>query len=205
MRPSWPPPRMPMVAPGVERRSAGQSFGRLRRRPRSARARQASSRLASAVSDSASTAAASSAALIAPGLPMASVPTGMPAGICTIEEKAVLALERVRIHRHAEHRQRRHRRRHAGQMRGAAGAGDDDLEAASRARFGESIEPVRRAMGGHDQRLVADAERIQRLGGVLHRRPVGLAAHDDRDRFCRHSRFPGPCAKPGERKRWIIG
>jgi hypothetical protein len=31
-------------------------------------------------------AAASSAALTAPGRPIAKVPTGMPAGICTIEE-----------------------------------------------------------------------------------------------------------------------
>jgi hypothetical protein len=47
--------------------------------------RQAASRTASAASFSASTLAASSAALIAPALPIASVPTGMPAGICTIE------------------------------------------------------------------------------------------------------------------------
>ena len=47
--------------------------------------RQASSRVASAASDSASTLAASSAALIAPALPIASVPTGTPGGICTME------------------------------------------------------------------------------------------------------------------------
>ena len=40
---------------------------------------------ASAGSFSASTLAASSAALMAPALPIASVPTGTPAGICTIE------------------------------------------------------------------------------------------------------------------------
>src|SRR4029078_8077979 len=49
------------------------------------RARQASSRLASLPSESASTEADSKAALIAPALPMASVPTGMPPGICMIE------------------------------------------------------------------------------------------------------------------------
>ena len=47
--------------------------------------RQATSRPDSAESFSASTLAASSAALMAPGLPIASVPTGIPAGICTIE------------------------------------------------------------------------------------------------------------------------
>src|SRR3984957_5328401 len=49
------------------------------------RARHASSRLPSAGSPSAKMLAASSAALIAPGWPMASVPTGTPGGICTIE------------------------------------------------------------------------------------------------------------------------
>ena len=48
-------------------------------------ARHWSRRLLSAASESASTDAASSAALMAPALPIASVPTGMPAGICTIE------------------------------------------------------------------------------------------------------------------------
>src|SRR3981081_4280594 len=43
--------------------------------------RQASSRVARTASDSASTLAASSAALIAPALPIARVPTGMPGGI----------------------------------------------------------------------------------------------------------------------------
>ena len=49
--------------------------------------------------------------------------------------------------RHAEHRQRRHRRRHAGQMRRAAGAGDDHLEAAA---FGAAwrIRRAARACGG---------------------------------------------------------
>src|SRR6516225_10437378 len=49
------------------------------------RCRQASSRLASVGSLSAKTLAASSAALMAPAWPMASVPTGTPGGICTIE------------------------------------------------------------------------------------------------------------------------
>ena len=47
--------------------------------------RQPSRRLATPSSKRASTEAASSAALIAPERPMASVPTGMPAGIWTME------------------------------------------------------------------------------------------------------------------------
>src|SRR5205085_4619718 len=49
--------------------------------------RQASSRAASASSTVASMAAASSAALTAPALPMARVPTGIPAGIWTIDKR----------------------------------------------------------------------------------------------------------------------
>src|SRR5207249_9423570 len=51
------------------------------------RARQRSSAAATAGSDSARMAAASSAALIAPALPMASVATGTPAGIWTIDSR----------------------------------------------------------------------------------------------------------------------
>ncbi len=47
--------------------------------------RQAARRFASAASLVARIAAASSPALVAPALPMASVPTGTPAGICTME------------------------------------------------------------------------------------------------------------------------
>ena len=83
--------------------------------------------------------------------------------------------------RHAEHRQRRHRRRHAGQMGGTAGAGDDDLEAGRLGALGEVIQPVGRAVGRDDPRVVRDAQRFQRFGGVAHGRPVGLAAHDDGD------------------------
>src|SRR5262245_57015460 len=50
-------------------------------------ARQSASRAASALSVLASIAAASSAALTAPALPIARVPTGIPAGIWTIESR----------------------------------------------------------------------------------------------------------------------
>ena len=50
-------------------------------------ARHCSSRSASPGSPSASTAAARSAALTAPAFPIASVPTGMPAGICTMDSR----------------------------------------------------------------------------------------------------------------------
>src|SRR3954466_2301639 len=56
------------------------------------RERHSSSAPARTGSFSASTAAASSAALMAPGLPMASVPTGMPPGIWTIDSRLSIPL-----------------------------------------------------------------------------------------------------------------
>ncbi len=47
--------------------------------------------------------------------------------------------------------------------------------------LGEGVQPVGRAVGRDDALVVGDAERVERLGGVPHGRPVGLAAHDDRD------------------------
>ena len=73
-------------------------------------------------------ATASRPAFFAPGLPMASVATGTPPGICTIESSESRPLQRRALHRHAEHRQQRVRRHHARQVRRAAGAGDDHLE-----------------------------------------------------------------------------
>src|SRR5271166_440554 len=67
---------------GSARSSAGRSATSAVRA-----ARHASRRLASASSDSARTEAASSAALTAPASPMASAPTGTPAGIWTIESR----------------------------------------------------------------------------------------------------------------------
>ena len=51
-----------------------------------------------------------------------------------------------------------------------------------------------RAMRGYNTRFMNDAERRQRVGGVAHRLPIGLAAHNDADarpRFCHPSR-PSP-------------
>ena len=64
-------------------------------------------------------------------------------------------------------------------MRGAAGAGNDDLESFRFCPLGEGIEPFRRTVGGNDARRIGHIERIERLGGMLHGLPVGLAAHDN--------------------------
>ena len=142
-------------------------------------------------SPSASSDAANSPAFLAPASPMAKVATGTPPGICTIDKQAVEALQRLGLHRHAQHRQRRQRRGHARQMRGAAGAGDDRLQAALLGAARVFVEPLRRAVGGDDSRLVGYAEFVEHSGGHAQRRPIGFAAHDDADEGtlpC-HSRF----------------
>ena len=68
-----------------------------------------------------------------------------------------------------------------GQMGGAAGAGDDHLEPAAGGRRRVLGHQRRRAMRRDDFRLVRHAERVQDFGGMPHRVPVRLAAHDDAD------------------------
>ena len=82
-------------------------------------------------------------------------------------QQRVEALERGALHRHAEHRQHRVRRHHAGQVRRAAGAGDDHLDAARLGALRELRHPHRRAVGRDDCLLVGDAEPLE------HRRPRG--------------------------------
>ena len=115
--------------------------------------------------------------MVAPALPIASVPTGTR-GHLHDREQRVEALERVALHRHAQHRQRRLGRNHAWQMGGAAGARDDDLQPAAFGLTGVVGHFVRRAMRGDDPALVRDTELRQHLVGVLQRLPVRLAAHD---------------------------
>src|ERR1700722_12630616 len=66
-------------------------------------------------------------------------------------------------------------------MCGAARTRNDDLEAGRLRTLGESIEPLRRAMGGDDECLASDAQRAECFGGVAHGFPVRLASHDDGD------------------------
>ena len=94
--------------------------------------------------------------------------------------------QRLGFHRHAEDGQRGHGGGHAGQVGGAACAGDDHLEALRLGVLGEGDEPVRGAVGGDDAGIVGDAERVEGLGGMAHGGPVGLAAHDDGNGGSRH-------------------
>jgi hypothetical protein len=111
-------------------------------------------------------------------------------------QKAVDAAQGAAFDRHAEHRHRGQRRGHARQVRRPAGPGDDRLEAAALRAACILIEPLGRAVGRDDAGFVADAEPVEGLGRVLHRLPIGLAAHDDADRAGRFGHVsPSGCAR----------
>ena len=132
---------------------------------------------------------ASSPALVAPGFPIASVPTGTPPGIWTIDSSesrpwsdalctGTPSTGRIVCDGH-----------HARQVRRAAGAGDDHLNAARLRALRELRHPDRRAVGRHHFLFEDDAETLEHLGRVRHRVPVGGGAHDQRDERCvRHGR-----------------
>src|ERR1700721_952649 len=66
-------------------------------------------------------------------------------------------------------------------MGSAAGARNDGLQTPF-ARGGRVFEQqVRRAVGRYHANLMRDAERIQDVGGTLHRFPVGRRSHNDSD------------------------
>ena len=119
IRPSWPPPTIPIVEPGgIVIRALRPPIPSASRARRRAAPRARSSLVASI-------AAARSAALIAPALPIASVPDRNAGRHLDDRQQAIHALERLAFDRNAEHGKRGHRRRHARQMSGSAGAGDD--------------------------------------------------------------------------------
>lgn len=52
-------------------------------------------------------------------------------------------------------------------MGGAAGAGDDDLEALRACALGEIDQPVHCAVRRNDARVIGNFQRLQRVGGVF--------------------------------------
>jgi hypothetical protein len=110
-------------------------------------------------------------------------------------QQRVEAVQRLRLDRHAEHRQRSLRGRHAGQVRGAAGAGDQHLEAALAGRGRVLEQEVGRAVRRDHAHFVRDAELLERLGRGPQGLPVGGRAHDDADeRF--HRGIVAPATRP---------
>src|SRR5215471_18736166 len=67
-------------------------------------------------------------------------------------------------------------------MCGAAGPRYYQPQAAGSRRSRILVKPVGCAVRRNDACLIADPQPLEGGGGVLHRLPVGLAAHDDADR-----------------------
>ena len=79
-------------------------------------------------------------------------------------------------------------------MRGLAGCGDDDLEAAVRGGRGPLVDLVGRAMGARDDELVGNAELVELTHACLHGGHVRLGTHDDaNERLICHVRSSGWC------------
>ena len=96
-------------------------------------------------------------------------------------QQGIEARQAFGFDRHAQDRQRRHRRHHARQVGGTPCPGNDDLKPAVARAFGIGDHTVGRAMGRDDLAFMRDAQLLQHLGRMAHRRPVGLAAHDNAD------------------------
>mmetsp|Transcript_6185 Transcript_6185/g.15056 ORF Transcript_6185/g.15056 Transcript_6185/m.15056 type:complete len:439 (+) Transcript_6185:107-1423(+) len=85
---------------------------------------------------------------------------------------------------HADDGNRRHGCHHAGEVRGAARASDDHLDAAVRRRARVVVHPLGGAVRGDDGELVRHPEFLENVGRSLHDGKVGVAAHDDAHLGC---------------------
>ena len=94
-------------------------------------------------------------------------------------QQAVHALQRVRLDRHAQYRQRRPCGRHARQMRRSPSTRYDHPQAPVTGGRGIVPQPVRRPVRGDDAALVRHIQRRQHIRRMRQRRPIRLAAHDD--------------------------
>ena len=117
--------------------------------------------------------------MTAPGLPIESVPTGDAGRHLRGRQERVEALQGRALHRNAEDGQERVRRGDPRQMGGAAGRGDDDLDAPAGCRGDVVGGLAGRAVSGENAALVGDLEMVEHLGRVPHGVPVGLRPHQD--------------------------
>ncbi len=132
---------------------------------------------------------------------MATVATGTPRGIWTIDSSES-SPSRAELRTGTPITgQRGHGREHPGQVGGAAGAGDDHAQApvGRLAAVGDHV--VRGPVGGHDPHLVGHAQLAEHVAGAADHRQVAVAAHDDADerrarrghhKPDRRRRAPGP-------------
>ena len=124
-------------------------------------------------------------------LPTATVATGTPDGICTIESRESMPSRCLSGDRDADHRQRRDRGEHAGQVGRSPGAGDDHRAGRARRPRGRR-RASRRASGGPRRRR---PRRPRRTPRAPRRRPSSPASR---------SRSPSRCPTRGCRQPWSL-
>ena len=180
MRPSWPLPSTPIVAPGSDRRGVTEAMSRRTSCGHARRGTPAASRAARAAT-CARIATASSPALAAPAAPIASVATGTPFGICTIDSSESSPLSAALC----TGTPRTGSTVCAATMPGRCAAPPAPAMITSSPRAAALVaysaihagvrcaETTRHSCGTPNSR--------QHLVGVAHRVPVRLAAHDDAD------------------------
>ena len=168
---------MPRVAPG--RTAGGVTAASPLRRALSARAETLSVFLLVRAASSPALATAKSAALVAPAAPIARVPTGTPAGICTMDKSESKPLSA----RLCTGTPSTGTTVPAATIPGRCAAPPAPAMTTSSPRASASSakarQPRRGAVRRDDQALKRHAKTFQRLGGVPHRLPIGGAAHDD--------------------------
>ena len=120
-------------------------------------------------------ATASRAALVAPALPIASVPTRHSRRHLHNREERVHSLEHLAFYRNSENRQNCLRCGHARKMRGAAGTGDDHFQSPAFSLGRILSKPQRRPMSGDNPAFVRHFKLREQLIGMPQRFPIRLA------------------------------
>ena len=154
--------------------------------PRASFSLWATNFFAIAASASPSICAARIPALVAPGLPMATVATGMPAGICTVASKESMPCREVEGIGTPITGKVVRNRDHACQMRRSARARDDHANAALRSLASVVRRAIGRPMRGSYIHLIGNPELIKRLPSFAHDLQIGVAAHHDRNDWLGH-------------------
>ena len=117
----------------------------------------------------------------APIGPTATVATGMPGGICTIERSEFEPRQRCRRERNADHGDRGERCEHARQVGGRPGAGHEHPEPPLVCRERVRADDVTGAVRRHDADLPADPVLGQDVTAGAHDGEIGLTADHDAD------------------------
>ena len=128
--------------------------------------------------------------MTAPARPIASVPTGTPAGICTIESSESIPFSVFDSTGTPSTGSAVFAAAIPGRCAAPPAPAISTCSPRASADAGVLEEEVGRAVGRDDALLERDAERVERLGGVPHRLPVGAGAHDQADeRRLGHERY----------------